>query len=80
MLDAEKVSADWREVARIVLHIDPEAEADRARRAFDTPLRVQNGLRERAIDNFCAEARCADLGALVGQSTPATQTAQRVLA
>jgi Uncharacterized conserved protein (DUF2285) len=38
MLDAEKARADWREVARIVLHIDPEAEADRARRAFDTHL------------------------------------------
>jgi len=38
MLDAERASADWREVARIVLHIDPEAEADRARRAFDTHL------------------------------------------
>jgi hypothetical protein len=38
MLDVEKASADWREVARIVLHIDPEAEADRARRAFDTHL------------------------------------------
>jgi hypothetical protein len=25
-------------VARIVLHIDPEAEADRARRAFDSHL------------------------------------------
>ncbi len=38
MLDAEMASADWREVARIVLHIDPEAEADRARRAFDSHL------------------------------------------
>ena len=38
MLDAERASADWREVARIVLHIDPEAEADRARRAFDSHL------------------------------------------
>ena len=37
MLDAEKARADWREVARIVLHIDPEAEADRARRAFRHP-------------------------------------------
>ena len=38
MLDAEPVRANWREVARIVLHIDPEAEADRARRAFDSQL------------------------------------------
>lgn len=32
ILDAEAVRADWREVARIVLHIDPEAGVDRARR------------------------------------------------
>jgi hypothetical protein len=38
MLDADAVRADWCEVARIVLHIDPEAEADRARRAFDSHL------------------------------------------
>jgi hypothetical protein len=29
---------DWREVARIVLHLDPEHESDRARRAFDSHL------------------------------------------
>jgi len=38
ILDAEAVRADWREVARIALHIDPQAEADRARRAFDSHL------------------------------------------
>ena len=38
MLDAERASADWREVARIALHIDPEAEADCARRTFDSHL------------------------------------------
>jgi hypothetical protein len=31
-------SADWREVSRIVLHIDPGREPDRARRAFDSHL------------------------------------------
>jgi hypothetical protein len=30
--------ADWREVPRIVLHIDPEREPDRARAAFDSHL------------------------------------------
>jgi len=30
--------ADWREVARIVLHLDSEHESDRARRAFDSHL------------------------------------------
>ena len=38
MLDADAEGADWREVAQIVLHIDPELEHDRARRAFDSHL------------------------------------------
>ena len=38
LLDADAEGADWREVARIVLHIDPEHESDRARRAFDSHL------------------------------------------
>jgi hypothetical protein len=38
MLDADQEGADWREVARIVLHIDPEREPDRARRAFESHL------------------------------------------
>jgi hypothetical protein len=38
LLDADAVGADWREVARIVLHLDPEHEPDRARRAFDSHL------------------------------------------
>ena len=35
MLDAD---ADWREVARIVLRVDPEREPDRARQAFESHL------------------------------------------
>lgn len=38
LLDAEAEGADWKEVARIVLHIDPDAEPDRARRAWETHL------------------------------------------
>ena len=38
LLDADRVHADWREVARIVLHIDPDRETERARHAFDTHL------------------------------------------
>jgi hypothetical protein len=38
LLDADQEGADWREVARIVLHIDPERYPDRARRAFDSHL------------------------------------------
>ena len=38
MLDADAEGANWREVARIVLHIDPDTEGDRAHRAFDNHL------------------------------------------
>jgi hypothetical protein len=38
LLDADAEGADWREVARIVLHLDPENEPDRARRTFDSHL------------------------------------------
>jgi hypothetical protein len=38
LLDADAEGADRREVARIVLHLDPEHEPDRARRAFDSHL------------------------------------------
>jgi hypothetical protein len=30
--------ADWREVSLIVLHIDPDQHAERAKRAFDSHL------------------------------------------
>jgi hypothetical protein len=38
LLDAAREEADWREVARLVLHIDPAREAARARRAWETHL------------------------------------------
>jgi type VI secretion system activator RovC-like protein len=38
LLDADVEGAAWREVARIVLHLDPEHESERARRAFDSHL------------------------------------------
>ena len=38
LLDAEAAGADWKEVARIVLHIDPDREQVRARNAFDSHL------------------------------------------
>ena len=38
LLDADTEGADWREVARIVLHIDPDRAPDRARHAFDSHL------------------------------------------
>jgi hypothetical protein len=38
LLQADGEGADWREVARIVLHIDPEREPDRARNAYQSHL------------------------------------------
>jgi hypothetical protein len=38
LLQAEGEGADWREVARVVLHMDPEREPERARRAYQSHL------------------------------------------
>jgi hypothetical protein len=38
MLDADAEGADWREVTRIVLRIEPDHDVQRARRAFDSHL------------------------------------------
>ena len=38
LLDADAEGADWRDVVRIVLHIDPDREPDRARQAFESHL------------------------------------------
>lgn len=38
LLDADAEGADSREVARIVLHLDPDREPDRARWAFESHL------------------------------------------
>jgi hypothetical protein len=36
LLDADARGADWREIARVVLHLDPERESDRVRRVFES--------------------------------------------
>jgi hypothetical protein len=38
LLDAAAEGADWRDVARIVLHLDPGQDSDRARREFESHL------------------------------------------
>jgi hypothetical protein len=38
LLDADHYGADWREISRIVLHINPERERDRAKQALDSHL------------------------------------------
>ena len=47
LLDADADGADWRDVARIVLHLDPRREPDRAWRAFDTHLERARWMTER---------------------------------
>jgi hypothetical protein len=39
LLDAEAAGADWKEVASIVLGIDPEKEPERARTAWESHLK-----------------------------------------
>jgi Uncharacterized conserved protein (DUF2285) len=39
LLDADAEGADWTEVARMVLHIDPSQEPERARRARESHLK-----------------------------------------
>jgi hypothetical protein len=57
LLDAATEGADWREVARIVLHLDPEHEADRARRAFESHLARARWMARLATGNCYAVAR-----------------------
>jgi hypothetical protein len=47
LLDAESEGADWTEVARIVLRIDPARETARARRAWETHLARARWMTER---------------------------------
>lgn len=39
LLDADAAGADWKEVARIVLGMDPEKEPERARTAWESHLK-----------------------------------------
>jgi hypothetical protein len=60
LLDADAEGADWREVARIVLHRDPERVEDHARRAFDSHLARAKWSPSRATDSCSAVAELAD--------------------
>ncbi|WP_316174692.1 MULTISPECIES: DNA -binding domain-containing protein [unclassified Bradyrhizobium] len=52
LLDAADAGADWREVARIVLHRDPDAEPDRTPRAYDSHLERARWLSEQGYNGF----------------------------
>jgi hypothetical protein len=47
LLDAEADGADWREVATIILQIDPEREPLRARAVWESHLARAKGMTER---------------------------------
>lgn len=38
LLDAERDGADWRDVVRVLFHLDPEADPERCRRVHATHL------------------------------------------
>jgi hypothetical protein len=38
LLDADAKGADWREIARVVLHLDPEQDSNRAWKALESHL------------------------------------------
>lgn len=55
LLDGKDEGADWREVARIVLHRDPAAEPDRTRRCWEQHLKrakwmTESGYRKLLLD------------------------------
>ena len=47
LLDADAEGADWREVARIVLHRDPDTESERTRRCWEAHLKRAKWMTER---------------------------------
>ena len=60
VLDVDQQGADWREVSRLVLRIDPDTEAHRAASLRKPPLACQMDDRARLIAICCAAARRRD--------------------
>jgi hypothetical protein len=60
LLDAEAEGADWRQVAKLVLHLDPAREPVRARRAWETHLARARWMRKTALVTCSAAARPID--------------------
>ena len=57
LLDAEAEGADWREVARIVLHRNPDAEPGRARRCWEAHLKRARWMTEHGYRHLLDAAR-----------------------
>ena len=59
LLDAHAEGADWREAARVVLHLDPEHESDRVRRAFESHLSRAKWMTEHGYRHLLRGGRSA---------------------
>lgn len=57
LLDADADGADWQEVARIVLHLDPKAEPDRTRRCWEEHLKRAKWMTEHGYRQLLITAR-----------------------
>jgi hypothetical protein len=55
LVDADAEGADWAEAAQTILHIDPAAEPERARRAWGATWHAPNGCSS-MITGTCSEA------------------------
>ena len=60
LLDADTEGADWAEVARIVLHIDPKQEPERARRAWESHLTRAKWMMEHGYRDLLESKKPAD--------------------
>jgi hypothetical protein len=56
LLDADAEGADWAEVARVVLHIDPLREPERAKRAWESHLARAKWTTEHGYRNLLCAA------------------------
>lgn len=56
LLDAKAEDADWREVARIVLHRDPVAEESRTRRCWQSHLERAQWLSQQGYKRILEKA------------------------
>jgi hypothetical protein len=56
LLDASAASADWHEVARVVLHRDPASDPERTRRCWEAHLARAQWMSTRGYRNLLEEA------------------------
>ena len=59
LLDAAHDNADWRQVAKLVLHIDPAANEARARRSFESHMARAQWLAKEGYRRLLDDARGA---------------------